>query len=169
MKWWIHRQQVFLYMKSGFKVKRRQKKRVKSREKNFKFLFMHFYWGGKNFICFMLIFLNLKSKASHLFFWVASSLSILCEFTWVWVDKKRLNFRNQASISKIEVIRKSEWLNWLLTSNFGDFWPNFKSLQVKKSYLTNKNVLEKICILLAVQQSAPKVWWNYNKVHCYYR
>jgi hypothetical protein len=78
MKWWIHRQQVFLYMKSGFKVKRRQKKRVKSREKNFKFLFMHFYWGGKNFICFMLIFLNLKSKASHLFFWVASSLSILC-------------------------------------------------------------------------------------------
>jgi hypothetical protein len=27
--------------------------------------------------CFMLNFLNLKSKASHLFFWVASNLSIL--------------------------------------------------------------------------------------------
>ena len=40
-----------LYMKSGFKVKRRRKKRVKSREKNFNFfLFMHFYWGGKFFI-----------------------------------------------------------------------------------------------------------------------
>jgi hypothetical protein len=38
-------------MKSGFKVKRRRKKRVKSREKNFNFfLFMHFYLGGKNFI-----------------------------------------------------------------------------------------------------------------------
>jgi hypothetical protein len=28
--------------------------------------------------CFMLIFLNLKSKPRHLFFWVESSLSILC-------------------------------------------------------------------------------------------
>ena len=42
---------TFLYMKSGFKVKRRRKKKVKSREKNFKFiLFMHFYLGGRNFI-----------------------------------------------------------------------------------------------------------------------
>ena len=41
----------FLYMKSGFKVKRRRKKRVKSRQKNFKkFLFMRFYLGGRNVI-----------------------------------------------------------------------------------------------------------------------
>jgi hypothetical protein len=38
-------------MKSGFKVKRRRKKRVKSRRKNFIFfLFMHFYLGGRNVI-----------------------------------------------------------------------------------------------------------------------
>ena len=42
----------FLYMKSGFKVKRRRKKSVKSRGKNFKKnLFMHFYtesWNATN-------------------------------------------------------------------------------------------------------------------------
>ena len=40
-----------LYMKSGFKVKRRRKNRVKSRRKNFIFfLFMRFYLGGRNVI-----------------------------------------------------------------------------------------------------------------------
>ena len=39
----------FLYKKSGLKVKRRQKKRVKQREKTSNF-FMRFYLGGKNFI-----------------------------------------------------------------------------------------------------------------------
>jgi hypothetical protein len=38
-------------MKSGWKAKKRWKKRVKSREKNFNFfLFMHFYLGGRNVI-----------------------------------------------------------------------------------------------------------------------
>jgi hypothetical protein len=37
-------------MKSGFKVKRRRKKRVKSRQKNFNFFFMRFYLGGRNVI-----------------------------------------------------------------------------------------------------------------------
>ena len=40
-------------MKSGLKVKRRQEKRVKSREKNLDFFFhihMRFYAGGRNFI-----------------------------------------------------------------------------------------------------------------------
>ena len=71
-----------LYVKSGFKVKRWRKKSVKSRRKNFKFFFMHFYLGVRNVInkkaCLMLIFLNLKSLGRHLFWGVASSLSILC-------------------------------------------------------------------------------------------
>jgi hypothetical protein len=55
----------------------------KSAKKNFNFfLFRRFYAGGKNFTnkkaCFILNFLNLKSKAIHLFLGVASSLSILC-------------------------------------------------------------------------------------------
>ena len=41
----------FIYMKSGFKVKRRQKKQGKSREKtSIFFLLTHFYTGRKNFI-----------------------------------------------------------------------------------------------------------------------
>ena len=72
-------------MKSGLKVERRRKKRVKSREKKL-----------QNFFClgastwreeiplikvayFMLNFLNLKSFLSNLFFAVASSLSTLRE------------------------------------------------------------------------------------------
>ena len=34
--------------------------------------------------CFILNFLNLKSKPRHLFFWVASSLSILCSPMYVF-------------------------------------------------------------------------------------
>jgi hypothetical protein len=52
----------------------------KTAKKNFNsFLFMCFYWEEKISLikkaCFMLIFLNLKSKARHLFLGVASSLS----------------------------------------------------------------------------------------------
>ena len=47
MKRWIDRQQVFLYMKSGLKAKRRRKKSGKSREKTF-FLFRRFYLQGCN-------------------------------------------------------------------------------------------------------------------------
>ena len=73
----------FFYMKSGLKVERRQEKRVKSREKNFK---KKFCLGASTWreemplikvAYFMLNFLNLKSFLRHLFFWVASCLSTL--------------------------------------------------------------------------------------------
>ena len=54
----------------------------KQRKKNFKKFFIGAFMREEQILlvkkaCFMLIFLNLKSKASKLFFWVASSLSIL--------------------------------------------------------------------------------------------
>ena len=71
-------------MKSGLKVKRRRKKRVKSREKKLQKIFcLAASTQGEEMTLikvayFMLNFLNLKSKARHLFFWVASSLSMVC-------------------------------------------------------------------------------------------
>ena len=41
------RAKLFLFMKSGFKVKRRRKHRVKSREKNFKFFFVYALLPGR--------------------------------------------------------------------------------------------------------------------------
>jgi hypothetical protein len=64
----------FIYMKSGLKVKRRREKRVKSREKTLNFFFHICAFMREEEIslikkaCFMLNFLNLKSKAIHLFF-----------------------------------------------------------------------------------------------------
>ena len=73
----------FLYMKSGLKVKRRRKKRVKSREKKLQKIFcLAASTQGEEMTLikvayFMLNFLNLKSKPIHLFFGVASSLSMV--------------------------------------------------------------------------------------------
>ena len=70
-------------MKSGLKVKRRRKKRVKSREKKLQKIFcLAASTQGEEMTLikvayFMLNFLNLKSKPIHLFFWVASSLSMV--------------------------------------------------------------------------------------------
>ena len=70
-------------MKSGLKVKRRRKKRVKSREKKLQFFFClrTFTWKDEmpliKVAYLMLNFLNLKSFLSNLFFAVASSLSTL--------------------------------------------------------------------------------------------
>ena len=83
----------FFYMKSGLKVKRRRKKRVKSREKNFKknFWFRTSTWRDEMSLIkvayLMLNFLNLKSFSIHLFFWVASSLSTLCDVSWCIIEK----------------------------------------------------------------------------------
>ena len=80
---------MFLYRKSGLKVKRRRKKRVKSREKNFKknFCLAASTWRDEISLIkvayLMLNFLNLKSFLRHLFFWVASCLSTLCVIPWV--------------------------------------------------------------------------------------
>ena len=74
----------FLYMKSGLKVKRRRKKRVNSREKKLQKIFcLAASTQGEEMTLikvayFMLKFLNLQSKPIHLFWGVASSLSILC-------------------------------------------------------------------------------------------
>ena len=70
-------------MKSGLKVERRRKKRVKSREKKLQKFFCLAASTQKEEMPLikvaysMLIFLNLKSKPIHLFWGVASSLSIL--------------------------------------------------------------------------------------------
>ena len=75
------------------------KKQRKNSEKNFKFfLFMRFYATGRNFtnkkFLFMLIFLNLKSKAIHLFWGVASSLSILCGYYGDEIQKLMINMKS---------------------------------------------------------------------------
>jgi hypothetical protein len=88
------------------KTSKNLKKTVK---KNFNFfLFRRFYWGGKNFTnkkgLFYAKFLNLKSKARHLFFWVASSLSILCTyllFTTNWKNLSPTSYIPQESIGQL--------------------------------------------------------------------
>ena len=73
----------FLYMKSGLKVKRRQNKKRKIKRKKLQFFFCldASTWRDEmpliKVAYLMLIFLNLKSFLSNLFFAVASSLSTL--------------------------------------------------------------------------------------------
>ena len=64
--------------------------------------------------CFMLDFLNLKSKARHLFFWVASSLSILCTyllFTTNWKNLSPTSYIPQESIGQLsDFLPSATWV-----------------------------------------------------------
>ena len=83
---------LVLALFSKFEILKKALKRAKTFKKQRKktsifFLFMRFYLEGQNFInkncLFYANFLNLKSLVRHLFFVVASSLSILCNISKV--------------------------------------------------------------------------------------
>ena len=73
-----------MYMKSGLKVKRRREKKHKIKRKKLQKIFCLRAFTGEEGMplikvaYLMLNFLNLKSKPIHLFFGVASSLSMVC-------------------------------------------------------------------------------------------
>ena len=116
----------FLYMKSGFKVKRRRKKSEKSRGKNFKKKILFSTSTQKvempliKVAYLMLIFLNLKSFPLILFFVVASSLSTLwhlffskkrwkifsCDQTIIYED---ITHKNVSGFPALDIL----WLTYL--------------------------------------------------------
>ena len=109
MKRWIHRQQTFFICKKWFESEKKAEKKRKIKRKKLQIFFClaAFTREGKMSVikiaCFILNFLNLKSKPRHLFFWVASSLSIL------WTQLAPL--ANSRSLTPFQSVLDC-WTNW---------------------------------------------------------